>query len=500
MGWIFCIFRKGKKMIDQLFPLFSSYTGVAILLVYGLFAFAMTYWYSKGYASDKTSFLVARRELGTFQGSLSVAAAWLWAPGLFISTQQAYVNGLVGLFWFCLGNFLTLGAFAYFAKLIRDREPNGFTFSGYLRTRMSPRVQWLFVVEMLILAVCAFAINLIAGSTTVATLTGINYSLATVLMASIAILYSFRTGLKATVITEVIKIIVVWTGVIILVPWAISAGGGWETVVAGLGGKSGQGASIFGTPFSWGVFTGFGAAAFLGHMGGPWGDNSFYQRAFSIKSKSIIPSYIIASFVFIVIPIMMGLLGFLAAGAGLEIPNNMVGNTNAIVIGTYLPGYAAILFAFMIFAGLVSILDSQFASVANMTGHDIYNQFKQGNDENGAVTYARYGMIVLVIAALIVANLPGMSMVYLFLFFAILRAAVWLPSMIALLRPTWVTEAGMFWGILIAAIPGESMYIYAKLYGGGNDIAFAGTLLAIFGAPLFTLILSKKDRGSIAEA
>jgi uncharacterized membrane protein len=88
----------------------------------------------------------------------------------------------------------------------------------------------------------------------------------------------------------------------------------------------------------------------------------------------------------------------------------------------------------------------------------------------------------------------------LFLFFAILRAAVWLPSMIALLRPTWVTEAGMFWGILIAAIPGESMYIYAKLYGGGNDIAFAGTLLAIFGAPLFTLILSKKDRGSIAEA
>ena len=145
--------------ITTLFPLFEPTVGIGVLLVYGLFAFAMTYWYSKGYNSDKTSFLVARRELGTFQGSLSVAAAWLWAPGLFISTQQAYVNGLVGLFWFCLGNFLTLGAFAYFAKLIRDREPNGFTFSGYLRTRMSPRVQWLFVVEMLILAVCALLLT-----------------------------------------------------------------------------------------------------------------------------------------------------------------------------------------------------------------------------------------------------------------------------------------------------------------------------------------------------
>ena len=44
------------------------------------------------------------------------------------------------------------------------------------------------------------------------------------------------------------------------------------------------------------------------------------------------------------------------------------------------------------------------------------------------------------------------------------------------------------------------MYIYAKLFGGGNDIAFTGTLLAIFGAPIFTLILSKKGKGSIAEA
>ena len=201
----------------DLFPLFDPSVGISVLAVYGLIAFAFTYYFSRGYNDNKTSFLVARRELGTFQGSLSVAAAWLWAPGLFISAQQAYVNGLVGLFWFCLGNFLTLGAFAYFAKRIRTNEPEGFTFSGYLRDRFSGRVQSLFVVEMVILATCAFAINLLAGSKTVETLTGIDYTLATFLMAGVAILYSFRTGLKATVVTEIIKIIVVWTGVIILV-------------------------------------------------------------------------------------------------------------------------------------------------------------------------------------------------------------------------------------------------------------------------------------------
>ena len=483
--------------ITNIFPLFPPSTGIIVLMIYGLFALAMTLWYSRGYNDTKTSFLVARRELNTFQGSLSVAAAWLWAPGLFISTQQAYVNGLVGLFWFCLGNFLTLGAFAYFAKRIREKAPEGFTFSGYLRDKFSGRVQGLFVVEMMLLAICAFAINLLAGSKTVEILTGIDYTLATFLMAGVAILYSFRTGLKATVVTEVIKILIVWTGVIILVPWAISAAGGWSVVVAGLGGRTGLGGSIFGTPFAWGIFTGFGAAAFLGHLGGPWGDNSFYQRAFSIKKNCIIPSFIIASFVFIVVPICMGLLGFLAAGAGLEIPNSMVGVTNAITIGTFLPTSAAIVFMFMVFAGLVAILDSQFASVANMTGHDIFNKFKGGTDDKQVINYARGGMIALAIAGVGVANIPGMQLVYLFLFFAVLRASVWLPSMMSIVRPAWVTERGMFWGIAIPATIGEILFVAGKL--GYSDTAFTGVLIAIFGSPLLVFIISRMDNARLTQ-
>jgi Na+/proline symporter len=166
-------------------PLFNESTGFTILLVYGLVAFALTYWYSRGYADNKTSFLVARRELGTFQGSLSVAAAWLWAPGLFISTQQAYVNGLVGHFWFCLGNFLTLGFFAYFAHKLRSQFPEGFTFSGFIKEKFSKRVQNIYIVEMIVLATCAFAINLLAGSKTLEVLTGIPYTYTALAMALI---------------------------------------------------------------------------------------------------------------------------------------------------------------------------------------------------------------------------------------------------------------------------------------------------------------------------
>jgi len=333
----------------------------------------------------------------------------------------------------------------------------------------------------------------LAGSKTVEILTGIPYQISAIAMALIALTYSFRTGLKATVITEIFKILVVWTGVIIMVPAVIYAAGGWDTVVAGLGGIKKDGADIFGTEKAWQVFATFGAAAFLGHLGGPWGDNSFYQRAFAIKKESVLKSFIIAAFVFGIIPVMMGLLGFVAAGSAMEIPANLVGTTNAVVIAKFLPATAAILFVFIVFAGLVSILDSQFASVANMTGHDIYNKYKNKVDDQQVIKYARIGMIVLAIAGLAIAFIPGITLLHIFLFFATVRAAVWLPSMLAIVKPSLLSEQGMFWGILIAIVIGLPLFVYGNL----NKILvlnLAGTLIAIFGSIVLVLAISQWKR------
>jgi len=192
---------------------------------------------------------------------------------------------------------------------------------------------------------------------------------------------------------------------------------------------------------------------------------------------------------------MMGLLGFVAAGSGMVIEN--VGVTNALVIAQFLPAGAAVFFMFMVFAGLVSILDSQFASVANMTGHDIYNKFKVGKTEGGEIHWARYGMIALAVLALIVANIPGMTLVYLFLFFAVLRASVWLPSMITFLKPGLITERGMFWGILVCASIGEILFVSGKL--GYSDTAFLGVLIAIFGSPLLSIGISKYHKSYMLD-
>jgi hypothetical protein len=67
--------------------------------------------------------------------------------------------------------------------------------------------------------------------------------------------------------------------------------------------------------------------------------------------------------------------------------------------------------------------------------------------------------------------------------------------MIALLRPNWVTEAGMFWGILLAAIPGETLFVYGKLFDGGNTATFTGTMITTLGAPVAVLLISAMTKG-----
>lgn len=481
----------------SMFPLFAPDTGIMVLGVYAAVVFGLTWIFASGYATSKEGFFVARRELNPLQGAMSTGAAWMWAPGMFISAQQAYQNGLVGLFWFCIGNFLSLIFFSWFAKRLRERKPDGFTISGYLKEKFGQRVQALFMVELLALATCSFAINVLAGSKSVEVLTGMSYHTVSLILAAIALTYSFRGGLKASVITEMFKLSVLVLGLAVLVPWAITTAGGWGLVDAGLGGITGNGRQIFGTEFALGVFMGFGFSTAIGHLGAPWGDNAFYQRAFSVRKDAVIKAFVGGAFIFILTPLMTGLLGFLAAGMQYQVPKELLGYVNILTVGSLLPAWAAVLYLFMLFAGLVSVLDSQLSSVSNIFGHDVRNIIGE-RDDAASIKLGRLGMLLLIAGGLTIANWPGMTLVTIFLFFGILRATVWFPLMFSLWNERLINEAGMFWGILIAYLVGFSTYVYGQNFGGGSNIAVLGTMLAVFGSGALALIITKATQPRLA--
>lgn len=484
--------------LTNLFPLFSTTTGWLLVGLYAAVVFALTAWYVKGYADNKTSFLVARREIGGVAGAMSTAAAWAWAPALFISAQMAYQNGIAGLFWFTIGNFLSLIIFGLFVHKLRASQPMGFTLSGYVREKFSSRVQNIFLLELWMLASCAFAINALAGSQAVQTIAGVNYHLITFALAAIALVYAWRGGLKASVVTEIFKIVVLWLGILVVIPWAWSAAGGTVTLATGLGGITGNGASLV-NDFALGVFMAVGMSTALGHLGAPWGDNGFYQRAFAIKQDRIKHAFIGGAIVFVFVPLMIGSLGFVAAGAGLEIPKELVGMTTVIAIGSFLPSWTVLVVLFMLLAGLVAVLDSQLNSAASLVGHDIKNKFSNDDSDRANIRWSRGGMIALAAMALTIANWPGMTLLTIFLFFGVMRATVWWPVMLHLWKPTLINEQGMFWGIVIAFIAGFPMFVYGQQFGGGAFYTMTGTLIAIFGSGALACLITAVSKSKTAE-
>lgn len=461
--------------------IFTQIQGVLLLATYFAFVLLLTWATSIGKTRTKEFFLVANREIGAWKGATSIAATWIWAPALFVAAQKAFTEGIAGLFWFTVPNILCLIIFAYFAVRIRDLVPNGYTLSDYMTERYSKRVRNLYVIELGGLAVCSFAVQLLAGAGILSLLTGIPFIWITLTMTGIAISYSLWSGLKASVITDYAQMVLILVVGFTLAPWAVSQAGGFQTVIDGIGGYTGTYTSIFSGDGAT-VFYSFGIATTIGLIAGPFGDQSFWQRSFALKKDAIKKSFILGAFIFGLVPLTMSMLGFAAAGTGMQIDNPQWVNLEVVV--AYLPIWAVVAFTYMIMCGLVSTLDSNLCAIASIVGHDFSLKEK-------ATYRGRVSMIVLAVIALVIANLPGMQILYLFLFYGILRAVVLAPTVISLLKPqVKISEKGVFWGIASALFVGVPIFGYGN-FNGLVNWSIAGSLLVIGLSGGITMLMTK---------
>lgn len=462
--------------------------GLILIGLYFLIMMGLTWRLAPRRGLGKEQFLVAGRSVGPWASAFSIAATWIWAPALFIAAQKAYTQGVAGLFWFTVPNVACLILFAYFARIIRRKMPRGYTLAGYMRERYSPRVQNLYLLQLVGLAVCSFAVQLLAGGKVVSVLTGLPFGTVTLLLAGTALSYSLLSGLRASVITDYAQMIFILAVLLLIVPWAVSNGGGWETVVAGLGGVSGRHGSVFDAE----VFLTFGIAVTIGLISGPFGDQAFWQRAFATEESKVRTAFVRGALIFAVVPLGMSLLGFLAAGRGMSVTDAEL--VNLATVRELLPAWTVIPFVFMLLSGLISTLDSNLCAVASLSGHDLAGRRGEGGDDVRVIRFARAGMLLLALAALLIANAPGMKILYLFLFYGTLRASTLLPTILSLLTAT-VSERGVFWGIVLALSVGLPLFAIARLQGW-DGLAIAGSVFTVSVSGLVAWVVSRWERAA----
>jgi len=419
-------------------------------------------------SKTKENYLVADRKIGWLQSGFSVAATWIWAPALFVATLKAYTQGIAGLFWFTVPNIACLLIFTYFAIKVREMCPKGFTLSSFMRDKYSDRVQNLYLIELMGLALCQFAVQLLAGGAVIAYLTGLDFFIITLILSVTALSYSFISGVRASILTDYWQMWFILVVVVVVVPWIVIESGGWSVVMDGIGGKSGE----YSNPFNAEVAYSFGIVVTIGLLAGPFGDQSFWQRTFATKKKEIKKAFICSALVFGIVPIFTGLIGFVAAGLGIEGKPQLI---NIITAQMLLPTWVLLPFAFMLISGLVSTLDSALCSVSSLCGHDISN--KKTTFTYSDMRWAKIGMVLLAIGGLIIANIPDMKILYLFLFYGTLRASTLIPTVLTIIKGK-LSEQGMFYGICLALFVGAPLMAYGN-FGGGLHYKVAGAVFTV---------------------
>lgn len=449
-----------------------------VLLTYAAVMLVVTVLMTKR-ENNIERFCVGDRNTGWMVSALSIAATWIWAPALFTSTENAYTKGFAGLFWFLIPNILCLILFIPFAKRIREEIPEGITLSGYMYGKYhSEAVKNVYLFQLGVLSALSTGVQLLAGSKILSMLTGIPFTAMTVIMAVIAFAYSQFSGIKASILTDAVQMVFMLAASVGFVVFGVKNGGGVETLIMGLGGAAGDAGSLFSTR-GWEIFLEFGLPTTIGLISGPFGDQCFWQRAFCVRKDRIGKAFLVGALLFGIVPLSMGMLGFIGSGMGYVVADT--GIINFELISTLFPTWAVIPFLFMIVSGLLSTIDSNLCAVSSLTT-DIFKEKTLGK--------TKFAMILLLAVGIAVANIQGLTVTHLFLMYGTLRAATLLPTVFTL-KGIKLTPNGVIAGIISALIIGLPVFGYGNMHG----IAIyktAGSLLTVILSGAVALVISGK--------
>lgn len=454
-------------------------SGIIVLLGYAVLMILGTMLLSKRETSLE-GFHVADRKMGTFQSAMSIAATWIWAPALFVSAEKAYTNGIAGLFWFLVPNVLCLMLFAPFAKRIRKQMPSGITLSGYMNEKyQSGRVKGIYLAQLTGLGILSTGVQLLAGGKILSTITGLPFWLLTVILAVIAFSYSQFSGIKASVITDMIQMVLILAACALFVPWALSMDTGVSDLISGLAGRSGEYGSIWSAK-GIEVFFAFGLPTAIGLISGPFGDQCFWQRAFSISEKKITKSFVLGAVLFGLVPLSMGILGFIAAGSGYVASDTSIVNLELV---THLfPKWVVLPFLFMILSGLLSTVDSNLCAVASLT-----TDIKGGS----SVKTAKLSMILLLLLGIGIANIPGLTVTHLFLIYGTLRSSTLLPTIMTLKGKKLIGN-GVFFGVLASLCVGLPIFAIGTI-GNLSTLKTIGCLMTVLLSGAVSLVMTRLE-------
>jgi SSS family solute:Na+ symporter len=313
---------------------------IAIMFITGLFI------YRKGRNYDE--YLIAGRKFNAFFITITLTAmissATLGVAGL------GYSFGLSGAWFFIM---LGIGAWILlFTVAGRLRALAQYSITDIFEMRYGPSARVTIGLVGTIAYICLLSIGFVGGGRVIQAVFDLPLFPAMLIMAAPFIAYTALGGLWASAITNIVKFIILAAGLAILVPTAISQGGGWAALSASLPAGSFNLFSGDALLFVWAFFWVMSLSM--------WVAADIYQMLFSARSART--AKIGLGFAGLLI-ILVGLAAaFIGMGASAIFPNIDPEAAIPALAGTLSPGLRGLVDVAMLGGSAIAVVIFQIVS------------------------------------------------------------------------------------------------------------------------------------------
>ena len=382
----------------------SKSTSLSLVIIISLIFTVLGLYHSQKF-KGLNNYLTANRNIGLFSLTTSMVASALGAWILFGPASAATWGGIGAVIGYALGTAFPMIFLIYLGQKIRKDFPKGSTLIEFLRKKFGKS---LFKLILLMIVFYMF-IFLCAEVTAVAIL--INYISGTELwITSLIVLigtltYTLYGGLRASIFTDNIQMIVIGGLLVISALYLINFTGD-QFSFSFIQNKNPQFLSASYIPNFTAGLTFFIAVAAtnLFHQGN-------WQRVYAAKNNDVLKKSLIISFI-IIIPIVffMGFTGLIAISADAKVLPDLGFFSLLLKEQTKLLSIIIVILGLALTISTVDTLINAISSLIIVDGNATFNLDKKTN----YLVFSKYIIIVLSIIAFVVAS-KGFSVLYLFL-------------------------------------------------------------------------------------
>jgi len=422
-------------------------------------------------AMSSEHFNTAGRNVKTGLTASVIVSQWTWAATLLQSSNQAWLYGISGPFWYAAGASIQVLLFGVLAIEVKRKASNAHTFLEMVDVRWGKVAHIVFTVFAFMTNVLVSSMLLLGGTSVMNAVAGTNIHAMGMVFPVTVIAYTSFGGLKATFFASYIHTAIIFAILVTMVTAVYgvnfdctdktvqcdslgSAGNVWErlTFIANLPSRDGTTELIYNaatqqfvnatgfhqgpvkdnrggsflTMMSWSGLQ-FGIINTIGNFGTVFVDQSYWQSAIAAKPSAAHKGYLLGGLVWFTIPFALatslGLAGVALnvkldssdAGAGLVPPAAAI-----VLLGTG-GGVAVVI---MLLMAIISTGSAECIAVSSLCSYDIYRKYiKPDATGQEIVNMSRYGVVVygcLMAAFNSILNEMGLNLGWVYNFMGIL--------------------------------------------------------------------------------